>query len=378
MVYTHNMSRNNTLILLLLTALSVSVWAQNTDPAGAQPPPANAADNAPVIEKGATEPVRPQRPSGSTARGSFPKHVNNRLQLLTEGSTKQSARWLQAGNERFLALWNPDRSGDGKGALLIIHAEGELPTWPQTTAPIHNTLPDYGWATLAISLPSTFQNPMPKRSFPVKAHLKIEDENDDATKTETQQSQPKPAPATNNAPTGNPKAPSPQIIAATKTRENLTEERITAALKFLHDRGQFNVALMGAGVGAIRAHRFMKNITPQITDEKLKDKLEKPIRALVAYNARNRLPTDSDDYKDWFIDPEIPFLDIYTTTDKRNQQESRQRRIMAKKKKAIYKRVKLSEMSHEVAWGENRLSRRIRSFLDAEVKGIEIDNAVIK
>lgn len=348
-------------ILLLLCIWPLWAWAQDTPPSA--PKEGEASDGTTSV---------PQRLPASTPRGSFPKHINNRLQLLADGTDTESARWLEAENERFLAMWYADRSGEGKGALLIVHAEGELPYWPKTTSPLHNTLPDYGWATLAISLPSAYKKPVPQRTFPVKAHINDEPTAGSEQNKTAQSSSPSPE---NTEP---PQQTTNTEKQSTASIENITEERMTAALKFLHDRGQFNVALMGSGVGAIRAHRFMKNITPQVEDKQLKEQLEKPIRALIVYNARNNMPTDTEHYKDWFFDPEIPFLDIYTTIDKRNQRDVKKRNIMAKKKKADYQRVRISEMSNEVAWGENRLSRRIRSFLDATVKGVEIDNAIVK
>jgi len=51
---------------------------------------------------------------------------------------------------------------------------------------------------------------------------------------------------------------------------------------------------------------------------------------------------------------------------------------MGKRKKAIaYKQIKITEISYEKSWQENQLSRRVRSFLDAYIQGIEIDNARI-
>ncbi|ODS22751.1 hypothetical protein AB835_12490 [Candidatus Endobugula sertula] len=291
------------------------------------------------------------------------------MKWLAQHLPEEAGMWLADGEDTFFALWQPDRSGDAKGVILILHAEGEHPAWPQTTKPLHDTLPDYGWATLAISLPPTSKIQIPKRAFPVKTTVK----------TETSESQP-PATPDNTSQEATTKRSSPTAeLSLSVEPETTTNQRLESTLKFLHDHGQFNIVMMGSGIGAIRAYQFMNAITPQISDEELKKPLEKPIRAMIIYNARNKLPTKSKHYQEWFIDPEIPIMDIFTTNDRRNIKDARKRQILAKQKNAIaYHRVKLAEMSHEKFWGENRLSRRIRSFLDANAQGVEIDNAKIK
>jgi hypothetical protein len=91
------------------------------------------------------------------------------MQLLaSQLEDKKSTQWLSAGEEPFLAIWQADRTGDAKGAVLIIHAEGEHPAWPQTTKPQHDSLPDYGWATMAIHLPNPLSPTTPKRTIETK------------------------------------------------------------------------------------------------------------------------------------------------------------------------------------------------------------------
>jgi hypothetical protein len=136
---------------------------------------------------------------------------------------------------------------------------------------------------------------------------------------------------------------------------------------------------MGSGVGAIRSHKFIKSITPVITDEALKEKIEKPIRASIIFNARNQLSDKDEEYVDWFFDPEIPVLDIYTASDPRNQKEARVRKVLGRQENVItHSQIKIAEITYEISWGENQLSRRIRSFLDAFLQGIEVNKRKIK
>ncbi len=349
---------------LVISKLPAAGYAQETQPVeenniAANTPPAST-ETTPAKEGSG------QRISGNAERPIYPPSQKRTMKLLANTLNQQSTQWIDSDDGPFFAIWQEDRSGDAKGALLIIHANGEHPAWPQTTKPLHDTLPDYGWATMAISLPPTKQTAPPKRTFPVKARQAVISDTEKASATETQKTQ----------------APEPEVTSQpndTNNIEALTDSRLTAALKFLHDKGQFNVAILGSGTGAIRANTFLKNISPNISDQQLKARLEKPIRAFMTYNARNKMSPQSQEYEDWFSDPEVPVLDIYTTTDLRNQRESQTRKIIAKQKKVSqYSQAKIAEMSYEKAWGENRLSRRIRSFLDAHVKGVEVKNAQVR
>jgi hypothetical protein len=237
---------------------------------------------------------------------------------------------------------------------------------------------------MAISLPDQYLKKIPKRTLklkkvPVKKTVQ-EEETEINEPTVTKETNTKIAEATtiNESKKGNDNVNTKEnssLVDDVRKRGEHIEKRLVSAIKFLHDRGQFNIVLMGNGTGAIRTHTFIKSITPQINDAQLKKKLEKPIRASIIFNARNRLPTDNEDYQEWFFDPDIPILDIYTAGDTRNQEDAKIRKALGKNKKAVvHSQIKLTEMSYETSWGENRLSRRIRSFLDAYVQGIEVGN----
>lgn len=321
-------------------------------------------------------PAEPPKPAtrlpGNTPRARIPQNEDKSMVLLAKSLPEDAPIWLTTADERFLGIWQRDRSGDPKGALFIIHAEGENPSWPNTTQPLHNTLPDYGWATLAISLPVPEQPPHPQRTAPVKTFLNIGETPATAQDGDKPSATSTPAPAT----TAPAKPPQKPISAMTET---IAEKRLESALRFLHDQGQFNIILLGNGFGAIRASDFLKKITPKVTNPKLKEKLEKPVSAIVIVNGRNRLPTMKASYKHWFSDPEVPVLDIFINTDNRNRGEAKDRKTLARQKRvATYKQVKINNLTHTKSWGENLLSRRIRSFLDANAAGIEVKNAKVK
>jgi hypothetical protein len=374
-VYTVYMNKIVTFTYLLLLGsilLSTASWAQETE----------SGESAEPTSEDSVEPkkkVVPARLSSRLPRSTLALDQTRKMKLLENNLSSGAPYWLNDGKEDFLAIWQEDRSGDAQGALLILHAEGEHPSWPRTTQPLHDSLPEYGWATMAIQLPNPAHQPAPLRTLAAKtippkknrdiSNNEAEDQKEEKKQSDKGESSQK----TPEKPT--PKAPT----LSSKDIETITENRLTAALKFLHDKGQFNIVLMGNGTGAIRGHKLMESIVPIIDDEKLKKKIEKPIRGSIIFNARNTLPTENEPYTDWFFDPEIPILDIYLDTDIRNISDAKLRKALARKQKVItHRSVKLSNLSYEKSWQENQLSRRIRSFLVTYVQGIEVDNAKVK
>lgn len=365
-IYMNKLYRLVTTFVLSTLAFGVAdSWAQPPAPNDPAKAPKESNKEEPAIQKDGP----PQRVHGGMKRSMSPANQTHAMQVLAKQLSGDATEWIDTDDESFFAIWQEDRSGDAKGAVLIIHAEGEHPSWPQTTKPLHDTLPEYGWATMAISLPNPSQKETPKRTIPVKTIGNTTEKGSTEEPVSTKE------PLQNSIEKDKAKAPAEKTAKDNQITEKTTEKRLISSLNFLHDRGQFNIVLMGSGIGGIRSHAFIKSITPIITDKKLKDKIEKPVRALILYNARNTLPNNNETYKDWFSDPDIPILDIFTTVDGRNEQEAKKRQVLSKRKKAaFYSKVKLAEMSYEKSWGENRLSRRIRSFLDTYVKGVEIEN----
>ena len=289
--------------------------------------------------------------------------------------------WLETPtNDKFLGLWRPDRSGNPRGVLLIVHSEGEHLAWPNTIRPLHATLPDHGWATLALSLPDPATPQIPKRTLPVKGQSQpTGDESANNTddleakeKSDTMVAEKTAADPNKNTPEDAQATANNQSIekASNKPPEEITEQRLATALRFLHDKSQFNIVILGSGTGAIRANTFLNNTTPKIDNPDLG--AAKPFSGIVLLNSRNRLPTMEQDYAAWFTDPEIPVLDIFLSKDLRNLKAAKARQIIAKQQKVVlYKQVKIIHLTPTLQGQENQLSLRIRSYLSAHVTGIE-------
>ena len=386
-------SLRNLFFLLLLASAAVS-FAQEESP-----PPSEESSKTveePSSEDEVSQPKRPQRIPSSVPRSRNPKGDTELMKVLEQHTqNKESLIWLETPKEPFLAIWNADRSGNPKGALLIIHTDNSTPVWPILTNPLHASLPDYGWSTLAIGLPLPTTRKPPKRTLPVKAvHIKTEEQGSDASEdspsnNESSSSASEPASTENpediSTPTPNESSETeiaesnPSFDEQHKNTEADTITRLETALRFLHDKGQFNIVLLGSDAGALRAQRFIDIITPKIDNPRLKEKVEKPIRALIIVNGRNQLPGDDSQFKQWFTDPEIPILDMYFDTYQQNIADAKMRKTLAKQKQVtVYQQVKISSLNFENSWEENRLSRRIRGFMDVNASGVEVKGAKLQ
>lgn len=383
------------LITVICCVSSGLLWAQED----AKDEEDKAADDAKTMLADASKPTRipssQQRLQFPSNNGSDKGQMDVLAKQISRDLSPQLAEdaivWLETtANEKFLSLWQPDRSGNPRGALLIIHSEGEHLAWPNTIWPLQETLPDHGWATLALSLPEPAKPQIPKRTLAVKTQALLkgdelangQDESTDKKKSETMvankeiEKEEAAKKELEKKDAANKNKAEPEIANAensdSPTPEEITEQRLETALRFLHDKGQFNIVILGNGTGAIRANTFLNNTTPKIDNPNLGS--AKPFRGIVLLNSLNRLPTMEQDYKDWFSDPAIPVLDIFLAQDFRNQKAAKARKIIAKQKKvSVYKQVKLNHLKHTSAGHENILSRRIRSYLSANTTGVEAD-----
>lgn len=63
------------------------------------------------------------------------------------------AEWLEAGKQKFLAIYAENNTEKAQGAIILAHGTGVHPNWADVIYPLRTQLPDYGWQTLSIQLP---------------------------------------------------------------------------------------------------------------------------------------------------------------------------------------------------------------------------------
>ncbi len=385
------------LVLVCLWGSSPELIAQ-TDPATAPqvtaPSGEDTAQQAPQ-----TQPVRaPETPL-------YRSREERDMSLLAEGVDGETAVWLEAMEQPFLALYEQELTGQAVGAVLIINAEGQHSSWPTTSERIRLSLPEFGWNTLSTELPMPEARPIPKRSEPSQPSPVQAPEKDATKDSASERDTASPDKKASDTPaepikaeagedkeifdseTGqlsdgsiNPETASTSPVPESEAdqlkvpAEDIAVARLHAAINYLHQQGQFNIVLMGSGVGALRSVCFLKSI-PKLNDSTQ----ARLIRALVIINARNHLPNDDRQLHQCLDTPEMPVLDIYLGQDERDHLEAKTRRKYARRKNyTTYQQLQLPVLASNTMLGENRLSRRVRGFLENYARGIKVDNAVIK
>lgn len=61
---------------------------------------------------------------------------------------------LDANNHKFMSIFTPDNSGIPLGAIILLHDHGGHLDWPGLINPLRTRLPDFGWSTLSLQMPT--------------------------------------------------------------------------------------------------------------------------------------------------------------------------------------------------------------------------------
>ena len=312
-----------------------------------------------------------------------PGREEREMQLLAAGQPKNSVVWLKAMGLPFLALYEPDYTGNPVGAILILNAEGQHSSWPGTSEQIRLSLPQFGWNTLSTQLPAPQSSPIPPRDSPQAA---VKDPAETATAEDSSNATPDTEqPQTETLPDKEADAQAAGVDAAGATdntqmpevmpidAEELSLARLRRSIDYLHEQGQFNIVLIGNGLGAVRAACYLRELpsTSNASQSRL-------VRALILVNARNRVPTTDTRLQNCLEDPDMPVLDVFAGQQARDQIEAEER-LKASRRNGIkrYQQLHFPEMGETTSRGENLLSRRIRGFLDRYARGVKVENAVI-
>ena len=89
------------------------------------------------------------------------------LQAMLEQVEEKEILQLELDEERqFIALAKEALSDQPKGRVLLLPADGHHPNWPEGLASLRTQLADYGWHTLALSLPVYQPLGPPQRTLP--------------------------------------------------------------------------------------------------------------------------------------------------------------------------------------------------------------------
>jgi len=302
---------------------------------------------------------------------------------------------LNASGEEFLALWKHDTSGNPFGAVILLHDQGHTIGWPQDIKGLRDELAQYGWSTLAVALPNPKDQEIKARPSlaptPAPENAEGEDNGEktaqDAAENTPEESKAKQSTEKDNtASTANTSPPPPKKIAAPKLTaaeiEAMAIARLEASMKHLNSIGQFNIAIMGSGVGAARAVNFIHKLTNSNGSKDAKQNvaavgakaiIERPLRALIMVNARNSVTGMDKQLPKLLIDPGLPVLDLVFNDHHLDQVEAKARKDKASRlQMENYYQVKLLRPAKSKKDYLNHTVRRTRGFLNRHAKGVEI------
>lgn len=310
---------------------------------------------------------------------------------------------LTSNEQAFYGLFLQEASGEPQGGILILHDDQQHGHWPAVIAPIREYLPLYGWATLSIELPDLpaikqasrseissqqatteevastegkDEQAITQTSDPVSIEPSKQEEKDnqgpalstdeviepEASDQDNEPALPRlqalPEPAEDIQPATT-QIESPEIDETLRYQQD-NKDRILAAIDYLKARGQFNLVILGYGVGAAWAIDYVNSQS--------KDDPEQKGLTLVTIDALPSRFTPNEMYQQ-IKKLKVPFLDLIHPDQKTSLVSGKKRqRIMRRAKNTAYQQIiTASVASYEE--GESPTSRRIRGWLKTNAGG---------
>lgn len=216
-------------------------------PVHAEEPPAEIPEPA---EQAA--PQEPQRPS-------LEERSQEQAAALQRQLPKDEQQVLQAGEERFLALWKPANVPEPKGLVVLVPGADESADWPRAIRPLRLGLPDVGWSSLSLSLPDSPEAPLPEAILPRQAEALTADVVDTPTEAEAESEEQAAAEEDEAAETAEAEEAAP---AATVDPAERIFARIKAGIAFAEQQDAGQIVLLGHGEGAYWAALYLKERKP--------------------------------------------------------------------------------------------------------------------
>ena len=299
--------------------------------------------------------------------------------LAAEVSTP-SPVWLPVNSSQVLAFWQEELSGDAKGALLILPRPGENALENPLLYALQQQLPKHGWATLTLGMIEVPTLQVPERPAPRPQAPPInaaEASNSTASATdETKVVYQEPPNEVADASTAVTSSPSKKSEAPSWEKYSIeVENRVHAAVAWLNEKGQYNIAIIGEGLGAYGALAYLhgdNTQTPNMKNLETKNQkalIDRPIRALVMVGIDP--PPNQTAPQVLLTTAEIPTLDIYSKDLKLAQTGAQARKQSAKKHQyQLYIQKPLPPYSLDVS--TDKTVKIIRGFLERHASGVTL------
>ncbi|HZX17756.1 MAG TPA: alpha/beta hydrolase family protein [Pseudomonas sp.] len=189
---------------------------------------------------------------------------------LEQQLEQKEQQQLQAGDERFLALWLPANVAEPSGVVIILPGDDETADWPQSVGPLRSKLPNGGWHSLSLTLPDPNSDAPLLRSAEPATTPPTEEATADATEAPKEDAENTPATDEAAAQTSTSQLDSAETAASkVKTIEEQQKAhaervlaRIESAIGFAEQQQAKTVVLLGHGSGAYWAAHYLAERKP--------------------------------------------------------------------------------------------------------------------
>lgn len=279
------------------------------------------------------------------------------IQLLAERLPSNQVTWLNVDQKPVLALFNAEKSGKALGGVIVIPShEQPLGTFTLLNN-LQQTLINNRWHALSVSMPTVEDNALRTAFFNTTPANVPEPVTEDTSTATTE-------PA-DTVPT-QPPPPIDDDIANKPDVELIAQQTIEAAVRFFNDKGVYNMVILGEGSGGVRALQYLS---------KLEGKQQlKQIRGIALLNSYNQVDQQHPDINTLITKIKHPILDLYFTSNDRYQRDARLRQAASRAlPPGQYQSVKLPYFTPVRQREEDRLSKRIRGWLDKTAAGVSVE-----
>lgn len=173
---------------------------------------------------------------------------------------------LQAGDERFLALWLPANTPEPSGAVIIVPGDAEHADWPQSVGPLRRKLPNNGWHSLSLTLPDPKGDAAPLRSPAPDPDGSAEGGPASTPTAELSTSADQTSTVANSKPIDSAEATASKAKNSEEQQQAHAQRvmaRIESAIGFAEQQQAKTVVLLGHGSGAYWAARYLAERKPE-------------------------------------------------------------------------------------------------------------------
>lgn len=298
------------------------------------------------------------KPTGETSPSEAPRTPLDERSAAEAGALERQLpqaeqQQLQAGEEKFLALWKPANAAEATGVVILVPGADESADWPSVIGPLRHKLPDTGWSTLSLTLPDSKSAPLPEAVLPrapepVSVTAPTPDANAenqaDGAASETTPATPEASAPAEATPPPAPVDPSVRIFA-----------RLQAGIAYAEQQGAASIVLLGHGDGAYWAALFIREQKPT--------QIEHLVTVAAQLPAGQQPP----------VEELLPGLKLATGDffykDQAGDRSAAVKRLQASKRLAhpSYTQVALKALPGNLDAEQEQLARRVRGWLDKQL-----------